>query len=98
MDQPCVRDQCRRQWIAAPLAARDDVSAALLSDSPDSFQAIASRTADKSTMNKVDSFDYTLLGDTVNERPHGHMERISKNARRAKFPWLASRFRIKENL
>ena len=49
-------------------------------------------------MNKVDSFDYILLGDTVNERPHAHMERISKNARRAKFPWLASRFRIKENL
>ena len=49
-------------------------------------------------MNKVDSFDYILLGDTVIERPHAHMERISKNARRAKFPWLASRFRIKENL
>ena len=92
-----------RQLDAAPLAA-SDVSASVFSDSPDSFQAMALRTADNDTImdealrNEVDSFKYISLDDTVNERPLALVERIYQHARRAKFPWLSSTFRTKENL
>ena len=51
-------------------------------------------TVDEALRNEVATFK---LDDTVNERPHANLQRISEHARRATFRWVASTCHIKQN-
>ena len=101
--EPGVRSRCIEQWNSCDASQHHRVSHEFLSPSGE-LRALVDAVRDDGTnmserlRREVESLAAIPLDDSVAEGPHARAHRQMRHATAARWPWIASSMRLKQNL
>ena len=103
LNQPGVRDECKRQFALAPAESHHRVSRAFIEEGTSLSAAFHSMNADGTGMSpeleaERNSIAMLSLDDNVAEKPHGGVKREHEHSPAASWEWIAATMKLLQNL